>query len=104
MLHQFKNRNFYLVMGTDLVIFITSLLLAYAVRYAFNIPGEEWRHILLVLPFVLLVKGVIFMAAGVYRGMWRYTSILDALRLGRAAALSTLVLMTGLTLANSFEG
>ena len=104
MLHQLKNRNFYLVMGTDLVIFVISLLLAYAVRYAFKIPGEEWRYILLVLPFVLLVKSVIFMVAGVYRGMWRYTSILDALRLGRAAALATLVLMTGLTLANSFEG
>jgi FlaA1/EpsC-like NDP-sugar epimerase len=104
MIHLLRNRNFYLVLAADMAIFALSLLLAYTVRYAFAIPASEWRSILLVLPWVLAVKAAVFVLTGVYRGMWRYTSILDAWRLARATMLATLLLFTSLTLVNSFEG
>ena len=104
MLTQLRNRNFYIVIGIDLAMFAASMMLAYSVRFSFAIPGEEWRRIALILPWAMLVKTVAFMAGGVYRGMWRYTSVLDAARLARAAVLGTLMLFTGLTIVTRFDG
>ena len=104
MIKQLKNRNFYVVLCADLVLLVVSLVLAYDVRFAFDIPDYEWDHIIVILPWVLAVKIVVFALAGVYRGMWRYTSIPDAVRLAQTSLLSTLIIMAGLTLANGFKG
>ncbi|NCA81153.1 MAG: polysaccharide biosynthesis protein [Opitutae bacterium] len=104
MLQQFKNRNFYVILGADLAFFAASLILAYSIRFSLDIPAVEWRRILFLLPWLLPVKALVFLAAGVYRGMWRYTSIPDALRLAKASALATLTLMTGLTILQQFKG
>ncbi|NLG34752.1 MAG: polysaccharide biosynthesis protein [Lentisphaerae bacterium] len=99
-----KNRNFYVVLVGDLVLFGVSLILAYGIRYSLNIPPRVWTSIFWVLPWLLLVKAVVFMLTGVYRGMWRYTSIPDAVRLAKASALSTLALITSLTIVRQFDG
>ena len=104
MLYQFKNRNFYVILIGDLLLFAASLVLAYGVRFSLAIPDKEWDRILFLLPFLLPVKAVVFFAMGVYRGMWRYTSIPDAIRLGKASVLATLTLMTALTIAQQFKG
>ena len=104
MIHQLKNRNFYVILGADLVFFAVSLVLAYGVRFSLAIPAVEWHRILYLLPWLLPVKAAVFMATGVYRGMWRYTSIPDAIRLAKASALATLTLMTGLTIIHQFKG
>ena len=104
MFHQLKNRNFYVIMGGDLVLFASSLILAYGLRFSLDIPEKDWIRILFLLPFQLPVKAVVFMLMGVYRGMWRYTSVPDALRLVKASVLATLTVMTALTLAQQFWG
>ena len=104
MMHQFKNRNFYVILGADLVLFAASLILAYGIRFSLAIPDAEWHRILFLLPWLLPVKATVFFAMGVYRGMWRYTSIPDALRLGKASALATLTLMTALTIVQQYKG
>jgi FlaA1/EpsC-like NDP-sugar epimerase len=104
MIHQFKNRNFYVVLGADLVCFTASLILAYGLRFSLEIPAKEWNHIFFLLPGLLLVKTLVFFVMGVYRGMWRYTSIPDAIRLAKASVLATLTLMTSLTILKQFQG
>ena len=104
MIHQFKNRNFYVILGGDLALFAASLILAYGLRFSLAIPPGEWARILFLLPFLLPTKAVVFFLMGVYRGMWRYTSIPDAMRLGKASVLATLTLMTALTIAQQFRG
>ena len=104
MLHQFKNRNFYIILVADLLFFAASLVLSYGLRFSFAIPDRIWTDIFVLLPFLLPVKAAVFFLMGVYRGMWRYTSIPDAIRLAKASVLATLTLMTGLTIAQSFEG
>lgn len=101
---QLKNRNFYVVLCVDLVLLVVSLVLAYDIRFAFDIPDYEWDRLIVILPWVLAVKIVVFALAGVYRGMWRYTSIPDAVRLAQTSLLSTLLIMAGLTLATGFKG
>ncbi len=104
MFNQLRNRNFYIVLGGDLALFVISLILAYGLRYSLAIPLKMWKSILLVLPGVLLVKTAVFSALGVYRGMWRYTSIPDAVRLAKASALATLILISILTILFQFSG
>lgn len=104
MLHQFKHRNVYVVLAADLAIFVASLILAYGVRYSLDIPPSEWHRIRILLPWLLPLKAVVFLAMGVYRGMWRYTSIPDAIRLAKASGLATLLLMATLTILHRFHG
>ena len=104
MFHQLKNRNFYIILGADLLFFAASLILSYGLRFSFSIPAWIWRDIFLLLPFLLPVKAIVFFLMGVYRGMWRYASIPDAIRLAKASLLATLTVMTGLTIAHSFRG
>jgi FlaA1/EpsC-like NDP-sugar epimerase len=104
MIHQFRNRNVYLLLCLDAIIFAVSILLAYTVRYTFAIPPSEYRRILVVLPWLISVKVVTFVLMGVYRGMWRYTSLPDMMRLGKASILSSLIVMAGITFINRFQG
>ena len=104
MLQQFKNRNFYIILGADLAFFAASLVFAYSLRFSLAIPADEWARIRFLLPFLLPTKAVVFYFMGVYRGMWRYTSIPDALRLAKASILATLTLMTALTITQQFMG
>lgn len=104
MIHQFKNRNFYLLVSTDTIFFMVSLFMAYTVRFSLNIPHGEYRNMLVVLPWLIIVKFSTFFFMGVYRGMWRYTSLPDAIRLLKATLLATLIIMTGLTFLNRFAG
>ncbi len=104
MIRQFKNRNFYIVLCADLVSFAVSLLLAYGIRFAFEIPPYELYRFFLILPVVFVVKTVVFALAGVYKGMWRYTSIPDAIRIGKASVISSLAIIAGLTLVHRFQG
>ena len=104
MINQLRNRNFYLLVTADIGLFITSIFMAYAVRFSFYIPHAEYHQILVVLPWLITVKVSTFFLLGVYRGMWRYTSIPDALRLLKASLLATLIVMAGLTFINRFMG
>lgn len=104
MIQQLKNRNFYVVLAGDLVLFTASLLLAYGLRFSLDIPDVEWRRIAFLLPWLLATKVAVFYSMGVYRGMWRYTSVPDAMRLAKASVLATLAIMTALTLVHQFKG
>ena len=104
MIHQLKNRNFYLLVGTDIIFFTVSIFMAYAARFTCAIPHDEYHNILVILPWLILVKVATFFFMGVYRGMWRYTSMPDAVRLLKATLLATLIVMAGLTFLIRFAG
>ncbi|MEI6168431.1 MAG: nucleoside-diphosphate sugar epimerase/dehydratase [bacterium] len=104
MIHQLKNRNFYLLVGADIIFFVVSLFMAYAARFTCAIPHGEYHNILVILPWLVSVKVATFFFMGVYRGMWRYTSIPDAVRLLKASLLATLIIMAGLTFLIRFSG
>jgi len=104
MLNQLTKRNFYLLLAADIAVFVVSLVLSYFVRYTFDIPPAEFRRIIEILPWVIAVKCLTFIALSVYRGMWRYTSLPDAINLAKACFLASLIIITGITVFNRFEG
>jgi FlaA1/EpsC-like NDP-sugar epimerase len=81
-------RNRYLF-GSDLVLFASSTVVAFAVRF----EGFEWgavqnRSALLYLLFALPIKLYVFWAVGMYRRLWRYAGIVEVERLISAATAS----------------
>jgi len=83
-------KNFFIVLGIDLLLLTTSLFLAYQIRFDFDLPQQHSLLLYKMLPFVLILKIICFYYFDLYRGMWRYTSIADLLNIIKASFVSTL--------------
>jgi FlaA1/EpsC-like NDP-sugar epimerase len=90
MIAQFHNLRFYIVLATDLVIFAVAFVGAYLLRFDFSLEPCYRLQIMKMLPILLPGKVFIFLVFGLYRGMWRYTSLNDLWRLMQASLLSML--------------
>lgn len=101
---QLKNPKFYLMIVSDSVIFVITLIVAYLVRFEFVLSQDNITQIQNVLLWIIPLKIVVFLSLRVYRGMWRYTSIRDFWILGQACLLSTLLIMVIILYSSDFQG
>lgn len=101
---QLKNPKFYLMLASDAIAFAVALYLAYFFRFEFVLSKSSLQQIQNLLLWIIPLKIVVFMSLGVYRGMWRYTSIRDFWALGKACILSTLLIMAIVLYLTSFAG
>ncbi len=96
-------RNFWIVLFTDIALIVAAFLLAYLVRFDWQISW--WiPQIVSVLPFLILCKIPIFYLFGLYRGMWRYASTTDLLNIAKAVAVSSGLIITSVLYFNRFIG
>lgn len=103
-LPNFRNFNFYVMFLADMVIFSLALLAAYSFRFDLNIPARYFSQYLGLLKYVLVFKSVMFVFFGLYRGMWRYTSLDDYWKLLRLTAVQSLVLISFVVFRFTFVG
>ncbi|MDB4442458.1 polysaccharide biosynthesis protein [bacterium] len=96
--------NFFLVIGSDVLLLAGSLYTAHLIRFEFNIPEYFLDTYFRVLPFVLITKFFCFYFFDLYRGMWRYTSIQDLLNVIKAASTGTLLILCFILLRYQFIG
>ncbi len=100
----FFRKNFYILFLSDLALFSAALLGAYLLRFDFSLPApslsQYWR---LILP-ILIMKSAAFIAFGLYKGMWRYTSISDLSKLLQATVISTLGMTAIVLFVFRFQG
>ena len=101
---QFKNPNFYLMILTDVIIFIIALCLSYLFRFDFILANINFNQIVDLLRWIIPLKVFIFFSIGLYRGMWRYTSVRDFWLLLQACFLSTVLVMVIILAVNRFDG
>ena len=104
MKHLLRSHNFYVILLADVAMIIASLFLAYSVRFEFRISEREWQGFLHVLPLVLAVKLSAFSLFHLYRGMWRYTSLVDLLNVIKASIVSTLFINFAILALYRFQG
>ncbi|MEO7985558.1 MAG: nucleoside-diphosphate sugar epimerase/dehydratase [Gemmatimonadales bacterium] len=84
-----RNRHLF---GSDAVLFASSVIIAFALRFEGFEWGPVWTHIALVyLAVALPVKLCTFWRIGIYRRLWRYSGMVDVERLAAASAISGLV-------------
>ena len=95
--------NFWIVLAVDIILVISAHMLAYLVRFDWDISGES-RRIASLLPLLTAIKIVVFYAFGLYRGMWRYTSIADLKNIAKAVMLSSALVLVAVLYTNRFDG
>ncbi|MDR3631871.1 MAG: nucleoside-diphosphate sugar epimerase/dehydratase [Desulfocapsaceae bacterium] len=95
--------NFWIVLLVDIGLVIFAHFLAYLVRFDWEISGELPR-IISLLPLLTATKIVVFYIFGLYRGMWRYTSIADLKNIARAVTLSSGLVVMVVLYINRFAG
>ncbi len=88
---QLKNPRFYIMLVADTVIFAAALLGAYLLRFEFRITTQHVRQIMVLAPVMVPAEAVVFFLFGLYRGMWRYTSVVDFWHLVQACFFSMLL-------------
>jgi FlaA1/EpsC-like NDP-sugar epimerase len=101
---QLKNPKFYLMLFGDAVIFIFAHIAAYLFRFEFSLTTVHIQQIQTVLIWLVPLRLIVFLFFGLYRGMWRYTSIRDFWLLAQATIVSTLLIMVIILYINRFEG
>ena len=104
MMTQMKNRNFYLMLVTDMCLFALAFSGAYLIRFDFGLSTDMRVQIAYLLPVVVPVKTLTFLFMGLYRGMWRYSSLSDMWNLLKATALSSLLIFSAVLFLHRFSG
>jgi UDP-GlcNAc:undecaprenyl-phosphate GlcNAc-1-phosphate transferase len=83
----YKRRVFEVVL--DVILAALTYYAAYMLRFEGVIYDEQMAIFVGSLPLVVVVQMVSLLAGGVYRGLWRYTSIADLLVIGRSVLVGT---------------
>ena len=84
-------RNF-LALLHDIAAAAAAWYIAYWLRFNFEIPPDYLHGMLQMLAAVIPLQAVMFWSFGLYRGMWRYASVPDLIRILVAVGLSALIL------------
>lgn len=99
-----RSKNLYTMAAIDLACFGAALLFSYCVRFDFKIPANYvMQYLELVIP-VLAIKFGVFMTMGLYRGMWRYTSLHDGWALLQAIAIQSCIVLFFIVYAYGAQG
>ncbi len=85
------NLKRFLVFSHDTVAAVFSWYLAYALRFNFEIPGDHFAVMKLCLPGVVIIQVIGFYFFGLYRGVWRFASVVDLQRIVMSIVLMSLI-------------
>ena len=95
-------------LGTFLLIdssaLIFSFFVAFLLRFDFSIPAEYLNLSLLWLPVFIAVKLSSFAFFGLYRGIWRYTSLWDILNISKAVLSASIIVILLFGFSVGFSG
>ena len=98
------HRNFILIAFSDILLIVTSLYLAFIIRYDYGLSQYTKQYFYWMTPVFILTKFVLFYIFDLYKGMWRYTSTKDLFNILKACTLSSLLLIFFVLLKTRFEG
>lgn len=87
----------------DLFMVALAWLIAYLIRYNFNLGTDEWTVLGQSLVVVVSVQGLVSWRFGLYRGVWRFASVPDLWNIIRAVVLGILAASLVLFLFNRLQ-
>ncbi len=97
-------RNLIMMVALDALISAVCFFLAYLLRFEFSIPPVMWGVFIKTLPWIVAVKMGTYVFFGLYRGMWRYTSLVDLGNVFKAVFTSSLVIVFAVSMVHRFTG
>lgn len=98
----FWERRSLLVIGGDLVMIALAYFGAYFLRMNFRFTEAEGAAVLRAFPVVFVVRSACFFWYGLYRGMWKYTSTPDVLRIVKAVTTGSAIILALVVLLYRF--
>ena len=98
------NKNLYLMLVGESGLFAMALVVAFLLRFEFDIPADFFRQMVKLLPAAVGFKLAFFWASGLYRGMWRYTGLSDLWKIGRAVFMAEVALIIYVAFTSHFQG
>ena len=88
----------------DGCLIVAAYFLAYLLRFEGEIPSGEWMNFKNTVPYFLALKLIIFIAFGLYGGMWRYTSLVDLLNVLKGTLTSSTIIILAILFIYRFQG
>jgi len=98
------NKNLFVLILADIVLLAIAYFLAYIVRFEAHVGASELLVIKQTIVPILLCKLVVFYFFNLYRGMWRYTGIVDLLNVIKAVVVSSAIIITVILMLSRFQG
>jgi len=98
----YKRRIFEVLL--DVILIVLAYWSAYAIKFEPFSNSPAWKLFLRTLPVLVVVRLAAFLAFGVYRGIWRYTSMDDLLAFAKAVAAGSIVSMVIVLFKFRFQG
>ncbi len=91
----FPNQNVprWIIFLIDTFIVLVSLFSAYMLRFEFSIPAVEIGPLLFALPIYMVIRILSFMVGKTYAGIIRFTGTQDSIRLLKALAIGSTIMM-----------
>jgi FlaA1/EpsC-like NDP-sugar epimerase len=105
-----KNLTFFFLnrwsaLSHDLLWIPLALLLSYWLRFNLESIPDQFRYSLVRLIVIAVpIQGVLFWYSGLYKGLWRFASIPDLMRIIKASCVGTLVLVCVCAIVTRLEG
>jgi FlaA1/EpsC-like NDP-sugar epimerase len=78
-----------LIVAVHLVLIPLAYFGAFAVRFEFRVPEAELYRWAETLPYLVVIRLLVFERYGLFRGYWRHVGLRDLVDLGAATTLST---------------
>jgi UDP-GlcNAc:undecaprenyl-phosphate GlcNAc-1-phosphate transferase len=98
----YKRRIFEVLL--DVVLIVLAYWSAYAIKFEPFSNSPAWKLFLRTLPVLVVVRLAAFLLFGVYRGIWRYTSIDDLMAFAKAVAAGSVVSLVIVLFKFRFQG
>jgi UDP-GlcNAc:undecaprenyl-phosphate GlcNAc-1-phosphate transferase len=98
----YKRRIFEVLL--DVILILLAYWSAYAVKFGALSGSAAWKLFLRTLPILVFMKMAAFLVMGVYRGIWRYTSLDDLIVFAKAVVLGSVLSVMAVLFAFRFEG
>jgi FlaA1/EpsC-like NDP-sugar epimerase len=97
-----KSSPRWLVLLIDIFLVVNSLLITYLVRFNFGFSFKE-QHLLTLIPLLIFLSFISFLATGSYKGIVRHTGFKDAMSVVQSAVYITVALFIIVFLVRQFD-
>ncbi len=99
-----RNPNYYIMLALDSGLVMAAYLVAFLLRFEGQVPAGEWVNFKTTLPYIVPLKLILFGTFGLYRGMWRYTSLVDLFNILKTTLISNAILALFILFTYQYKG
>lgn len=97
------NKRRLLVFAVDIALIAVAYVAAFLLRFDFAIPADQWNIFLRGLWIVLAIKPLVFLVSGLYRNLWRYASLHDAMEIFKVITISSVMAVFAIMYVRQFD-